>query len=81
MDQDWICTIKWVQATPSYGGWIWDVYLVKEDTKLERIAGGAALNKLSIYWKVWRVCRKHGLRFRPWSNTWRRGTLPEENDG
>lgn len=74
--QDWICTVKWVQGTPSYGGWIWTVYLV-HDNGPDELESGAALNKLSVYWKVWRVCRKHGLKFRPWSKTWRSGTLPD----
>ena len=34
-----------------------------------------------VFWQVWRECRRHGLKFRPWSNTWRSGTIAEKNDG
>lgn len=77
--KEWVCTIEWIQATPSDGAWSWRVYRI-EDGKLcdKSLAEGIAFWKLGVYYKVWRVCRQHGLRFRP--NV--RGTiLTKENDG
>lgn len=74
MPQDWICTAKWVQATPSDGAWLWKVFLVidtnkgierEKEPELVKVEEGMAFTKLGVYWKVWRVCRKHKLRFRP----------------
>lgn len=82
MNQDWVCTLKWVQAGPVEGAWSWTLYLVDEVEgeripKLNSLASGIAFWKLGVYWKVWRACRKHGLRFRPWpwSKTWVSGTI------
>ena len=86
MDQDWICTVRWVEATPSDGMWFWTLSLVAGEEKLElvKLEEGATMYKLGVYWNVWQACRKHNLRFRPWpwSKTWVSGTLPQkENNG
>lgn len=69
MHQDWICSVKWVQANYTNGAWFWTMWFVDEgendEPKLTKVAEGVALNKLGVYWRVWRQCRKHGLRFRP----------------
>ena len=68
MNQDWICTSKWVQATPSDGLWVWTLWQVDEvegKPKLTKLHEGTAFNKLSVYWQVWRQCRQRGFRFRP----------------
>lgn len=68
MSQDWICTVKWIQATPTDGAWLWKIFLIieaKGEPELVKVEEGTAFNKLSVYWKAWRACRKHGLRFRP----------------
>jgi hypothetical protein len=69
MKQDWICTVRWVQATMSDGAWTWTMWLVNrdEDDKpdLTRLTDGVCMTKLGVYWEVWRICRRHGLRFRP----------------
>lgn len=85
MDQEWICAFEWDQVTMSDGLWVWKLFLIKPNNEgkpeLTKLVSGTAFNKLSVLWQVWRQCRKHNLKFRPWSNTWRSGTLPEENDG
>jgi hypothetical protein len=63
-NQDWICTVKWVQATPSDGAWLWTMHLVHDGVP-GWLAEGVAFTKLGVYWSVWRQCRKHGLRYRP----------------
>lgn len=87
MDQDWICTVKWVQATLSDGTWLWTLWLVdkvdgEQRPKLNSLAEGAAFTKLGVYWQVWRTCRKRGLRFNPWpwSKTWVSGEIPPKDE-
>jgi hypothetical protein len=85
--QDWVCSVKWVQATPTTGGWYWKLWLVKDDKPqgqkqpddtilLKPLAEGVATTKLGVYWQVFWACRKNGLRFRP--NV--RGTIPEKDN-
>lgn len=80
--EDWVCSYEWNQATMSDGLWVWRVYLIErgedDEPKLTKLVSGTAFTRLSVYWQVWRQCRKHGLRFRPWSQTWRSGRLSEE---
>jgi hypothetical protein len=80
MSDGWVCVVEWIQVSPSEGGWFYDVYLLHEDDAPEKINHGVALFKWHIYLKVWRVCRKHGLKFRPWSKAWQSGELPKEDD-
>ena len=83
MDQEWICTAKWYQATPSDGVWLWTLYRIdgiESKHRLVKLEEGSAFSKLGVYWKVWRVCRKCGFKFRPWSKTWTSGSMPEKND-
>lgn len=67
--KEWVCSVKWVQATMSDGAWFWTLYLIEADVddepKLIKLEEGAATTKLEVYWRIWRLCRKHGLRFRP----------------
>lgn len=79
--QDWICSVKWVQTTPGEGAWHWTMWLVGDTPgevvdkpKLEKLAEGVAFWKITVYWKVWRACRKNGLTFRP--NV--RGTIEDD---
>jgi len=68
--QDWICSVKWVQATPAEGAWLWTLWQVdavegQDEPKLTKLEDGVTLTKLGVYWNVWRECRKRGFRFRP----------------
>lgn len=78
--QDWICTVKWVQATVSEGAWLWTLRLVdvvdgERIPKLHTLEEGVAMTKLGVYWNVWRACRKRRLKFQPWSKTWISGEM------
>lgn len=67
--KEWICVVEWVQATPGEGAYSWTMYQITETKhakpNLIKLASGIAFWKLEIYWKVWRECRKRGMRFRP----------------
>lgn len=68
--QDWIVTIKWVQATVSEGAWFWTFWQLdkvegEDKPKLTVLEEGAAMSKLGVYWAAWKECRKRGFRFRP----------------
>jgi hypothetical protein len=82
MSQDWVCAMEWDQATLSDGLWVWRLYLVKPDGEgkpsLTKLVSGTAFTRLSVYWQVWRQCRKHNLRFRPWSQAWRSGRIKDD---
>lgn len=79
-NQDWVCTVEWVEATPSEGMWFWTLSLVtgEEKLKLLKLEEGATVSKLGVYWNCWKACRKHNLKFRPWGKTWISGTIPEK---
>jgi hypothetical protein len=74
-EQDWIVTVKWIEATPCEGMWSWTLWLVDDGKPRQPAAReGMAFTRPGVYWAVWRECRRRGLRFRP--NV--RGTLPQE---
>lgn len=80
--KEWICVVEWVQATAAEGAYSWTMYEILEGSdeqpNLSKMASGIAFWKLGVYYRVWRECRKRGMRFRP--NV--RGTIPtKENDG
>lgn len=77
---DWICVVRWVQATPADGAYMWTMWLIDPSGNVRKpnLTGGVAFWKLGVYWKVWRACRKHNLRFKPWSKTWQSGSLEDE---
>lgn len=77
--KEWICVVEWIQATAAEGAYSWTMYeilTVKDGPELSKLASGIAFWKLGVYWKVWRECRRRGLRFRP--NV--RGTIEPEED-
>lgn len=76
--QDWVCVVEWIQAGDQ-GAYLWDVYLLHDDGP-EKIESGTAFWRITVYIKVWTVCRRRGLKFRPWSKTWKSGELPKEDD-
>ena len=74
-EQDWICTFEWVPITFIEGAWSWTLYRIEDGPELHKLADGISTFRWPIYFKVWRVCRKHGIKFRPWSKGWESGVL------